>query len=333
MLGPALDGREHPQALVVAGLDDLEGAGGQRAGLVEHDRVDAATRLEHLGSAQEDPQLRAASRAHEHGGRSREPQRARAGDDQNRHGRRDRGREVGSGEQPAGEGREGQHHHDGHEDGRDAVGEALHPGLARLGVRDQAAHPGEGRLGADPVDADDQHAVRVEDSARYGRARPDLDRHALSGQHARVDGAGAFEHGAVGGHGLAGSHAEAVADGQRARGHPLLRALRRDPDSVLRPEPEQRPQRSTRVALRARLDVPTREHQHRYRCGDLEVDLVVARATAEQFERHLHPWSAGVAEEQRVHRTEERGADAEADQGVHAHRAVAQRPPRGAVER
>ena len=59
------------------------------AGLVEHDGVDAAGRLEDLGTLDEDAELRAATGADEQRGRCREPERARAGDDQHR----DRGAE------------------------------------------------------------------------------------------------------------------------------------------------------------------------------------------------------------------------------------------------
>ena len=62
-----------------------------RAGLVEHDRVDAAGRLEHLGPLDQDAELRAAARADEQRRRRREAERARAGDDQ--HGDRGRDRE------------------------------------------------------------------------------------------------------------------------------------------------------------------------------------------------------------------------------------------------
>ena len=65
-----------------------------RAGLVEHDRVDAPRRLEHLGPLDQDAELCAATRADEQRGRRGQPERARAGDDQ--HGDRGREREGGA---------------------------------------------------------------------------------------------------------------------------------------------------------------------------------------------------------------------------------------------
>ena len=62
----------------------------ERAGLVEHDRVDAARGLEDLRPLDEQPELRAAPGADEQRGRRREPERARAGDDQHGDGGRER---------------------------------------------------------------------------------------------------------------------------------------------------------------------------------------------------------------------------------------------------
>ena len=73
-----------------------------RAGLVEHDRVDAPRRLEHLGALDEDAELRAPAGAHEQRGGRGQTERAGAGDDQHRHrgGERGRGRLRRDGSQP-----------------------------------------------------------------------------------------------------------------------------------------------------------------------------------------------------------------------------------------
>ena len=80
----------------------LHPAGRDRAGLVEHDRVDAARRLEHLGALDQDAELGAAAGADEQRRRRGESERARAGDDQHgdrrgeREGRRSRRRRARS---------------------------------------------------------------------------------------------------------------------------------------------------------------------------------------------------------------------------------------------
>ena len=58
----------------------------------------------------------------------------------------------------------------------------------------------------------DEAAGPVERAAGHGRARGLLDRHRLAGQHRLVDGDSAFDHHAVDRHGLAGAHAQPVAD-------------------------------------------------------------------------------------------------------------------------
>ncbi len=67
--------------------DQRHRAGGHGAGLVEHDGVDPAGRLQHLGALDQDAQLRAAPGADHQRGRRGQPQRARAGDDQHGDGR------------------------------------------------------------------------------------------------------------------------------------------------------------------------------------------------------------------------------------------------------
>ena len=67
--------------------------GGHGAGLVEHDRVDAARGLEDLRALDQQPELGAAAGADEQRGRRGEPERARAGDDQHRDGGGERERE------------------------------------------------------------------------------------------------------------------------------------------------------------------------------------------------------------------------------------------------
>ena len=59
-------------------------AGGDGAGLVEHDGVDPAGGLEHLGALDQDAELGAAAGADHQRGRRGQPEGARAGDDQHR---------------------------------------------------------------------------------------------------------------------------------------------------------------------------------------------------------------------------------------------------------
>ena len=62
-------------------------AGGDRAGLVEHDGVDLARRLQHLRALDQQAELSAAAGADQQRRRRRQAEGARAGDDQHGHGR------------------------------------------------------------------------------------------------------------------------------------------------------------------------------------------------------------------------------------------------------
>ena len=89
VLGGVLDARRpgaaaSPRSRPSRG-DDVDAApcaGRHGAGLVEHDRVDAPRRLQHLGSLDQDAELGAAAGADEQRRRRREAERAGAGDDQ-----------------------------------------------------------------------------------------------------------------------------------------------------------------------------------------------------------------------------------------------------------
>ena len=159
----------------VAGGDDVdEGhlAGRHGAGLVEHDGVDRAGRLEDLGALDQDAELRAPAGADHQRGRRGQPEGAWAGDDQHRdrggeRGRRVVGRRCG---EPEAEGREGERDDDRDEDRRDTVGQPLHLGLAGLGLLDQAADLGERGVGADASRADDETTAGVDRRARHDRS-------------------------------------------------------------------------------------------------------------------------------------------------------------------
>ncbi len=195
------------------GRDGVDGhlAGGDGAGLVEHDRVDAAGGLEDLRALDEDAELGAPAGADHQRGRRREPEGARAGDDQHRHRGGEGRRRPGARAEPEAEGGHGQADHDRDEDPGDAVREALHLGLAVLGVLDEAGHLRELGVGADPGGAHDEAPAGVDGRADDGVARSDLDRDGLAGQHAAVDRRAALGDLAVGGDGLARAYDEVVA--------------------------------------------------------------------------------------------------------------------------
>ena len=98
-------GREAGRRLDV---NDLRPSLGQRAGLVDHQRVDLLHALQRLGVADQHAVLRAAADAHHDGHRRGQAQRTGAGDDEHRHGRDERIAERGR-RAPDQPGDEGQH--------------------------------------------------------------------------------------------------------------------------------------------------------------------------------------------------------------------------------
>ena len=286
-------------------VDERHLAGGDGAGLVEHDRVDSLGRLEHLGTLDEDPELCASTGAdHERGGCG-ETERARAGDDQHGDGGGERsGGAVGRrGDEPESERRHGEGDDDGHEDARDPVGESLDLCLAGLGVLDQAGDLGERSVGPDPGGAHDEAAAGVDGGAGDGVAGADFDRNRFAGEQRGVDGRGALDDDAVGGDLLAGSDDEQVVDGELLDGDAGLDTVAEHGD-VLGAEFEQCAQRGTGSALGACLEVATGEDEHGDAGGDLEVDLARAHASlGGEREAVAHSDHAGVAEEQGVQAT------------------------------
>ena len=165
-------------------VDERHLAGGDGAGLVEHDRVDRAGRFEDLGSLDQHAELGAAAGADHQRRRCCQAERTRAGDDQHgdRGGERGRRRVGRGGGDPEPERRGGEDDHDRDEDRRDPVGEALHVGLAGLRVLDHPADLGERGVGADAGGAHDEAAAGVDRCAGDGVAGCDFDGHRLAGQ-------------------------------------------------------------------------------------------------------------------------------------------------------
>ena len=129
-------------------VDQLHPAGGDGAGLVQHDGVDPAGGFQDLRALDQDAQLRAAAGADQQRGRGGQPEGAGAGDDQHRDGGGERGLGARAGAQPEPEGGDGEGDHDRHEHRGHPVGEPLHRGLPGLRRLDQSGHLRELGVGA-----------------------------------------------------------------------------------------------------------------------------------------------------------------------------------------
>jgi hypothetical protein len=141
---------------------------GDRAGLVEHDGVDAVGGFEHFRALDQDAELGAAAGADQQRGRRGQAQSAGAGDDQDGDRRGERRCRAVPGGQPRDQRADRERDDDGHEDPRDLVGQALRGGLAALRLLDQLRDLCQLRVGADAGGAHHQAAARVDGRADHG---------------------------------------------------------------------------------------------------------------------------------------------------------------------
>ena len=220
MLAAAFDARRVSQHLsfVEAGQrhdrDDLRLAFGERAGLVDHQRVDLFHALERLGVLDQHAQLRAAADADHDRHRRGQTERAGAGDDQHAH----------RGHQPEGEarlrperrpGREGDERHRDHrrhEPCGDAIGQPLDRRAAPLRGRHHLHDLRQQRVAADFVGAHHEAAAAIDGAADHARIFFLGHRHGFAGHHGFVERGMAVEHRAVDRHLVAGPHTQSVAD-------------------------------------------------------------------------------------------------------------------------
>ena len=91
--------------------------------------------------------------------RRRQAEGAGTGDDQYGHRGGERGRRAGAGAEPVAQRPGGQRDHHRHEDARDAVGQALHVGLARLRLFHEPGHLRQLRVVADARRAHDESSA------------------------------------------------------------------------------------------------------------------------------------------------------------------------------
>ncbi len=307
-------------------------ARGDGACLVEDDGVHAAGGLQYLGALDQDAELRAPPGADHQRGRGGQAQGARAGDDQDGHGGGERGRRVVGDEQPRDPGAEREDQDDGYEDSGDPVGEALHLGLAVLGVLHQPGHAGELGVGPDPGGLDEETPGGVDGGAGDGVADGHFDRDGFAGQHGGVHGGAALDDRAVGGDLLAWADDEAVADGERGHRDAHLLARAQD-DDVLGAQLQQGLEGRARLPLGAGLQVPAEEDEGDDPGRHLQIDGGGAVRTGNaEVEAVPHAGHARVAEEQCPQRPGEGGERADRDQGVHGGGAVPGIGPGGLVE-
>ena len=193
---------------------DLRLAFGERAGLVDHQRVDLLHALQRLGVLDQHAVLRAAADADHDRHRRGQAERAGAGDDQHAHrGDQAEGKaRLRPERRPGGEGDERRRDHGRHEPAGDLIGQPLDRRAAALRLRHHLHDLRQQRVAADLVGAHDEAAGAVERAADHACVLLLGHRHGFAGHHGFVERGAAFEHDAVDRHLVAGAHAQAVAD-------------------------------------------------------------------------------------------------------------------------
>ncbi len=318
MLAAALEARGDPQqgrfrdAFGCHHVDELRASFGERAGLVEDERIDAAQLLDRLGVAEQHARSRAAAHRDRDRDRRRESERARTRDDQ--HGdrihERVRQARLGPDRGPHREGGPGGEHDRGHEPARHAIGEALDRGAAALRLRDERHDAREQRLAAHLLGAHHE-ASRAVHAARHDAVPGTLrDRDRLAREHRFVDAATALEHHAIHRQLLARSHAQLFTDADARERDVDFAAVLEQAARGCRRETEQRADRASRASPRPQLEQLAEEHERHDHGGGLEVDRDAAavaaegsriRTRSERREQAVAPGGAGPERDQREH--------------------------------
>ena len=288
MLAERLDRGGPAQKVVLAARDrlhrdDLGPALGQRAGLVDDQRVDGLEALQRLGVPDEHAEAGGAADADHDRHRRRQAERARAGDDQHS----DR-RDQPEGEsrlrperRPDDEGDDGDGDHQRNEPSRDAIGEPLDRRAAALRLRHHLHDLRQHGVAADLLRAHRERAGLVERAADDLVADALRRRHGFAGDQELVERAAPVDDLAVDRDFFARPHAQQVADAHRVERHVLVAAVGAQAPRGLRREVEQGADRAAGLRARAQLQHLAEQGQRGDDRRRLEIDRDRAVRVAE----------------------------------------------------
>ena len=310
--------------------DHLRLAFGERAGLVDHERVDLLHALERFGVPDQHARLRAAPDADHDRHRRREAERAGAGDDQHAH----RGDEpVGEARlrperRPGGERQKRDRDHQRHEPGRDLVGEALDRRARSLRGRDHLHDLRQHGVAADLLGAHQEAAGRIERAGDHLRAFFLGHRHRLARHHGFVERRAPLDDHAVDRHLVPRPHAQRAADRDLIEPDVFFGAVRPDTARGFWRKIDQRADRTRGLLARAQLEHLAEQHQHGDDGGGLEIDrdrAVLAKRRRENAGRQRGDHAVGVGDAG-AHRDQREHVEIARDQRLRA--AHEERPAR-----
>ena len=261
------------------------GALGERAGLVEQDRIDGAHPLQCEAILDEDPRAGRHRRRDRNHQRDRQAECVGAGDHQHGHGLDHRRIHVAQ-RAPDDERRNRSPGGDVEEQGREAVGEHLGPAAGRLRVGHHALDAGQ--RGVLP------HRRDPDPDRRVGRHRAGHDpvalglrhRARLAGDHRLIELGFAFDDLAVSGDSAASSHEHHVTDGEIRESYGLEGAIVADPLGVVGDQLGERGERAPRLADRLHL-LPVPQQHDRDQSRELPPEVQVEPPEARGHRRRV----------------------------------------------
>src|SRR5207302_1716806 len=331
MLACSFHARCEPQQSFLAEAPSFENtyrsdaglAFGERARLIHDQRVDFGERFKSFSVAYQHTRMHAAANGNHNGHRGRKAKRAWACDDEHGHSSDKRGRKtrLWAEQDPAckREDCNGDHRRD--KISRDAVGKSLQRRAAALCFADEFHNLRQHRFAAYALRFHDETAAGVQRSTGDFIASAFFDWHGFASHHGFIDGARAFENGAIHGDALARAYTKFVAAFHLIERNVSFRAIRRKQVSLLRREIQQRANRSAGALPGAQFqDLPEKNE-----CGDyrrrFEINRRGAIHSTERGRKHLGEKSSDNA-------FEVRGAGAQPDQRKHVRAAIDERGPK-----
>ena len=280
MLAAALEARRNLQHMLFAyslGRDNLGEPGlalRERAGLVDHQRVDLFQALERFGVAYEDAALSTAPGADHDRHRCCEPQGTRARDDQHRDGAHERKAHRGrrAVDRPDPECDQGDANDCGNKIGRNHIGQGLDGSARALRLGDHLHDLREQRLRTDALRAHHETPCAVDRAARDFLSRLLFHRDRLACDQGFVHARAAFQNHAVNRHLFSGAHPQAIPSLHLIERHLLIATIRANPDGGPGSELEQRADGAARAFAGAQLKHFAEQYQHCNHRRRLEVE-------------------------------------------------------------
>ena len=328
MLAPPLHRRRHIENLVRrearsgGDLAQRRPPARESPRLVEDDGVDSGGKLERFAAADQDARLRAVARANHDRRRRGQAHGTWAGDHHDGNERHEGMGEVRlrAQDKPKRERGGAQDEDDRHEDGRDAVGQALDLRLRPLRAPHEIYDLRQSGIPSDPCGAEHECAVAVHRPADHFGSGPLLRRDRLTGQHCFIDRGGAFHYASIDRHTFAGSDAHEVADADFFERHIDLGAGPYDASGTSL-QPDECLYGADCLAFRPGLQPAAGQDEADDRGRAVEVSLRFDAGGAKQVRRECHE-----------HAERPRRCRAHDDERVHARRSVACGPQGGAIE-